>query len=288
MAGPRRSGSGASFAISTCLPGSTPVRGASVATLPIGGIGIAPHSLRAVTRAELNYLLDIHVIGPVHLHIAEQEREVDECLAVTGMRPVDWLLGSFEVDGRWCLIHATHMTPGETERLAPTGAVVGLCPVTESNLGDGIFPATAFLQAGGLYGVGTDSNVSISLKDELRTLCYTQRLRDRARNRLATPLRSSGRVLFEAAATGGAQALGLTIGSIAPGMRADIVVLDSEHVGLSGKTGDSILDSWLFASPDSPVDAVMIGGQWVVTGGRHRHRESIAAAFRRTMKRLCG
>ncbi len=260
--------------------------GEAVATLPIGGIGIAPHSLRAVTHAELEHLLAIHAIGPVHLHIAEQEREVEECLAATGERPVDWLLGTIAVDPRWCLIHATHMTVEETLRLARTGAVAGLCPITESNLGDGIFPTVAFMEAGGRFGVGSDSNVAISLRDELRTLCYSQRLRDRKRNRLATATRSSGRVLFDMAAAGGAQALNLPIGAIAPGLRADVVVLDAEHVALAGKRDDAILDSWIFAAVDSPVRAVMVNGLWTVVDGRHRARDRVAAAFRSAMRRL--
>lgn len=260
--------------------------GDAVATLPIGGIGIAPHSLRAVTPGELEHLLAIHAVGPVHLHIAEQEREVQDCEIATGQRPVDWLLGRFAVDPRWCLIHATHMTPVETQRLAQTGAVAGLCPVTESNLGDGIFPAVDFLRAGGRFGVGTDSNVAISLRDELRSLCYSQRLRDRRRNTLATSTRSSGRVLFDMAVSAGAQALALPIGGIAPGLGADLVVLDGDHVALCAGTGDTVLDSWIFAAADSPIRSVMVGGVWRVDHGRHHARETIAAAFKRTMRRL--
>lgn len=260
--------------------------GDAVANLPIGGIGIAPHSLRAVTMEELKYLLSLHAIGPVHLHIAEQEREVEECLAATGSRPVDWLLGEVAIDGRWCLVHATHMTNEETRRLARTGAIGGLCPVTESNLGDGIFPAVDFLDAGGCFGVGSDSNVSISLKDELRTLCYSQRLRDRARNRLATTTRSSGRVLFDTALRGGAQALGLPIGGIEPGLRADVVMLDADHVALAGRSGDAILDAWIFATAEPLVASVYLGGRQVVTEGRHHARERVAAAYRSTILRL--
>ena len=260
--------------------------GDAIANLPIGGIGIAPHSLRAVTMEELKFLLGLHAIGPVHLHIAEQEREVEECIAATGSRPVDWLLGEVAIDDRWCLVHATHMTTEETRRFARTGATAGLCPVTESNLGDGIFPAVDFLDAGGGFGVGSDSNVSISLKDELRTLCYSQRLRDKARNRFATATRSSGRVLFETALRGGAQALGLPVGGIAPGLRADVVMLDSDHVALAGRSGDDILDAWIFATAEPIVASVYLGGKRVVTAGRHHARERIAAAYIKTMLRL--
>lgn len=260
--------------------------GAQVAGLPIGGMGVAPHSLRAVTRDELLFLMSIHGRGPVHIHIAEQEREVTDCLAMTGLRPVDWLLGEIPVDQRWCLIHATHMTVDETRRLARTGAVAGLCPITESNLGDGIFPATAFLAEGGHFGVGSDSNVLISLGQELRTLCYSQRLRDRARNLLCTRELSSGRVLFEGAVRGGAQALGLPIGAIAVGQRADIVVLDGDDVVLWGKRGDATLDGWVFAAAGSPVSAVFLGGVRMVTEGRHHARDRVSSVFRRTLDRL--
>jgi formimidoylglutamate deiminase len=260
--------------------------GEAVATLPVGGIGIAPHSLRAVTLDELRHLLDLHAIGAVHIHIAEQEREVAECLAVTGARPVEWLLGHVAIDRRWCLIHGTHMTADETRRFARTGAVAGLCPITESNLGDGIFALTAFVEAGGCYGVGSDSNVQISLRDELRTLCYSQRLRDRARNRLATDEHSSGRVLFEAAAAGGTRALHLPVGTIAPGYRADLVVLDPDDPAMVARSGDAALDAWIFASTRSPVREVFVGGRRWVEGGRHLGRDVVEAKYRRTMRRL--
>ena len=260
--------------------------GNAVKGLPIGGMGVAPHSLRAVTRDELLFLLAIHGRGPVHIHVAEQEREVVECLAATGRRPVDWLLAEVPVDERWCFIHATHMTAGEVQRFARTGAVAGLCPITESNLGDGIFPATAFAAAGGRFGVGSDSNVLISLPDELRTLDYSQRLRDRARNLLATPDRSSGRFLFDNTAKGGAQALGLSMGAIAEGNWADIVVLNTDHPALLGRSHDALLDSWVFAANRSPVQAVFVGGVQVVTEGRHQARDRVEARFAQAVQRL--
>ena len=260
--------------------------GSAVNSLPVGGMGVAPHSLRAVTRDELLFLLSLHSRGPVHIHVAEQEREVLECLAATGMRPVDWLLAEVPVDERWCFIHATHMTSDEVQRFAQTGAVAGLCPITESNLGDGIFPATAFAAAGGRFGVGSDSNVLVSLPEELRTLDYSQRLRDRARNLLAKPDRSSGRFLLDNAAKGGAQALGLSTGAISEGNWADIVVLDTSHPALLGRSHDALLDSWIFAANRSPVDAVFIGGVQVVTEGRHRSRERVEARFAQAVRRL--
>lgn len=258
----------------------------AVAGLPGARVGLAPHSLRAANAAEIAALLDAAPDGPVHIHVAEQEREVEECMAATGARPVDWLLDHAGVDERWCLIHATHMTEGETGRLARTGAVAGLCPITESNLGDGIFPAVDFLAAGGRFGVGSDSNVLIDLPGELRTLEYSQRLRDRARNRLGDPGRSTGRRLFEDAARGGAQAAGRGEAAIAAGCPADIVVLDRDAVALHGRNGDSVLDSWIFGATRPVIDAVHVAGRPVVRQGHHVDRTSIAARFKRTVDRL--
>ncbi len=261
----------------------------AVRTLPAGRAGIAPHSLRAATADEIRALLKAFPQGPVHIHIAEQVREVDDCIAATGARPVDWLLDHAEVDARWCLVHATHMTSGETSRMARSGAVAGLCPITESDLGDGIFPATAYAEAGGTFGVGSDSNVLISAASELRTLEYSQRLRDRARNRLAPAGGgSTGRRLFDAASAGGARALGQAAAAIAPGARADIVVLDGTVAALHGRSGDAVLDSWIFATAVSPVDRVYASGRLVVEHGRHVSRDRIDAAFKATIDRLAG
>ncbi len=260
--------------------------GRAIASLPEARLGIAPHSLRAVNVGELAALLRLNPSGPVHIHVAEQVREVEDCRAATGARPVEWLLGHAEVDARWCLIHATHMTEQETSAVARHGAVVGLCPVTESNLGDGIFPATAYLAEGGRFGVGTDSNGLIALPDELRTLEYSQRLRDRARNRLGVATCSTGRRLFDGASAGGAQALGRASGAIAPGHVADLVVLDRDDVALHGRVGDTLLDSWIFAAPRPVVDAVYVAGRRVVAGGRHPERDRVATRFRTTIDRI--
>ncbi len=259
---------------------------AKLRDLPHAGFGIAPHSLRAVNAAELRALLAAHPTGPVHIHAAEQVLEVEDCLAATGARPVEWLLDAAGVDDRWCLIHATHMTETETRGLARSGAVAGLCPVTESNLGDGIFPAVTYLDAGGRFGVGTDSNVLISAATELRTLDYSQRLRDRARNRLGAPDRSTGRRLFEVACAGGAQALARPTGALAPGHVADLTVLDSGDLALHGRVGDEVLDAWIFAAARPLVDAVFVAGRRVVSGGRHVAREPIEARFRAVVDRL--
>ena len=188
-------------------------------------IGIAPHSLRAVTPSELSELISLAGDGPIHIHAAEQTKEVEDCVASLGARPVRWLLDHAGVDERWCLVHATHMDEGETRDLARSGAVAGLCPVTEANLGDGIFNAAGYISDGGRYGVGTDSNVSIGLAAELRQLEYAQRLRERARNVCASPGGSCGRAMLEAIWAGGAQALKRNLGKLAPGARANILDL---------------------------------------------------------------
>ncbi|OWJ75189.1 formimidoylglutamate deiminase [Haematobacter genomosp. 1] len=259
----------------------------AVATLPGDArIGIAPHSLRAADPEGLAAVLPLAPDGPVHIHVAEQVAEVEEVLAHRGARPVRWLLDNAAVDERWCLIHATQMEPAETEAMARSGAVAGLCPITESNLGDGIFDGRRFLDAGGAFGVGSDSNVRIALAEELRTLEYSQRLRDRARAVLAEQKRSTGRVLFEGAAKGGAQAAGRAAGGIAPGLWADLVALDGGAVDLDGRRGDVILDSYIFAGDDRMVSDVWSAGRHVVTEGRHVSRDRIAARYRETLARL--
>ncbi len=250
-------------------------------------VGVAPHSLRAVTPGELSAVVALAEGGPVHIHAAEQVREVEDCVAWSGERPVEWLLRHAGVDRRWCLVHATHMTGSETAALAASGAVAGLCPVTEANLGDGTFPAPEFVAAGGRFGIGSDSNVLIGVGDELRQLEYSQRLDRRARNVLATPGGSNGRALFDAALCGGARALGAPTGRIEPGADADIVSLDGSHPTLAGKSGDAILDAWIFAA-GAGVDCVWTRGKKRVEGGRHHLREAIAARYRRAMTGLAG
>jgi formimidoylglutamate deiminase len=260
-----------------------------IASLPAARIGLAPHSLRAVTPQELAELCTLAPEGPIHIHAAEQVREVEACLAATGMRPVEWLLRHAGVDSRWCLVHCTHMTAAEIGSLARNGAVAGLCPVTEANLGDGIFAATEFLAVGGRFGLGTDSNVRISVSEEIRSLEYSQRLRDRARNRLAQAQgQSTGRRLFEAAGAGGAQALQRPEASIAPGSAADFLVLDSEHPALIGRAGDRWIDSWIFAAANEPVREVWVGGRRLVEAGRHVARAAIVARYGRAIRALLG
>ncbi|MDE2329194.1 MAG: formimidoylglutamate deiminase [Bradyrhizobium sp.] len=255
--------------------------------LPGANVGIAPHSLRAVAPDELLAIAPLAEGGPVHIHAAEQIREVDDCVAWSGRRPVEWLLENAPVDKRWCLIHATHMATEETEMLARRGAVAGLCPVTEASLGDGIFPAQEFLAAGGRFGIGTDSNVLVGVADELRQLEYAQRLKKRERNVLSGGLgTSTGRVVFNAALAGGAQALAQPVVGLQEGARADIVTLDTDHPSLAGRRGDAVLDGWIFAAGNAAISCVWASGNRVVEGGRHRLREQARDAFNAAVQRL--
>ncbi len=261
----------------------------AIAALPDANLGVAPHSLRAVTAEELAEVAGLVPGAPIHIHAAEQTREVDDSLAWSGQRPVEWLLDHAEVDRSWCLIHATHLTPAETAALAARGAVAGLCPITEANLGDGVFPAADYLAAGGRFGIGTDSNVQIDPAQELRGLEYAQRLTRRARNVLGSAARpSTGARLFGSAWAGGAQALGQSAAGLAPGAAADIVALNGDHPSLYGRAGDALLDAWVFAGAPGMVESVWRTGARVVQDGRHRHAERIGRRYRRTLDRLLG
>ncbi|WP_234679787.1 formimidoylglutamate deiminase [Bradyrhizobium monzae] len=259
----------------------------AIAALPDANIGIAPHSLRAVAPDELAAIIPLAEGGPVHIHAAEQVKEVEDCLAWSGRRPVQWLLEHAPVDQRWCLIHATHMTDEEVGTFAKTGAVAGLCPVTEASLGDGIFPGREFADAGGLFGVGTDSNVLVGVAEELRQLEYGQRLKHRARNVLSSGAgRSTGRTLFDTALAGGARALAQPIAGLAPGARADIVTLDVAHPSLAGRARDAIIDGWIFAAGNGAIDCVWAGGNKVVESGRHKLRQAARERFNAAVRRL--
>ncbi|MBD8688807.1 MULTISPECIES: formimidoylglutamate deiminase [unclassified Rhizobium] len=253
----------------------------AVRALPDGRVGVAPHSLRAVTPDELAAVVAMTKDGPIHIHVAEQVKEVEDCIAWSGARPVEWLLDSVGLDGRWCLIHATHMTDDETRRMAESKAIAGLCPITEANLGDGTFNALVFGEAGGKFGIGSDSNVLIGLPEELRQLEYSQRLAHRSRNVLAAPGQSTGRALFDGAVDGGGIAMAAKTG-IAVGHSADFVSL---AVPDGDVVKDLVLDSWLFASGTKP-DSVWVGGRKQVEGGRHHDRDAISAKFRRAMREL--
>jgi formimidoylglutamate deiminase len=255
--------------------------------VPGSVIGVAPHSLRAVTPEQFTKLLKILPNSPIHIHIAEQQKEVDDCLAWSGQRPVDWLTAHAGVDRRWTLIHATHLTAREVTAIAASGAVAGLCPITEANLGDGVFEGVAFLSQGGRLGVGSDSNVEISAPGELRMLEYSQRLKHRGRNMLASAEdASTGETLYRAALAGGAQALGQPVGAIAPGCRADLVVLDLTHPTLASAGPRSWMDATLFNAGPTAIDQIYVAGKLLVEDGRHAAREAIAARYIKTMQRL--
>jgi formiminoglutamate deiminase len=257
-----------------------------VRAVPGGTVGVAPHSLRAVTPEELAWLVELARDSVIHIHIAEQTKEVDDCIAWSGSRPVQWLLDHTAVDERWCLVHATHINEAEIQGIAATGAVVGLCPITEANLGDGIFPAPALLGAAGRFGIGSDSNVRIDSAEELRVLEYSQRLAHRGRNVLASAAgRSTARSLFEGALAGGAQVLRAPHG-LAVGQLLDVVSLDTEQPELIERREDDILDSWVFSGGRPLVDCVWRAGEKVVINGRHRDREAIVGRYRQTLKRL--
>ncbi len=251
-------------------------------------LGVAPHSLRAASPEGLAMAAQIAPKAPIHIHVAEQVAEVTEVLASTGQRPVDWLLTHHGVDARWCLIHATQMLPAETRALALSGAVAGLCPITEANLGDGIFDGQAYLSAGGVFGIGSDSNLRISLSEELRLLEYSQRLGLKGRAILATADRSTGRVLLDGALAGGARAAGRSSGSIAVGMWADLMALDLSGPDLMDATGDTILDTYIFAGDDRLVTDLWSAGRHLVTAGRHHARDAVTRAYAATVTRLRG
>jgi formimidoylglutamate deiminase len=254
------------------------------ASLPDGAAGVAPHSLRAVTPAELKMVAALARTGPIQIHAAEQLREVEACVAWSGARPVQWLLEHADLNPRWCLVHATHMTEVEIAGLARSRAVAGFCPVTEANLGDGISPAAPFLAAGGAFGIGTDSNVSIGVRDELRLLEYSQRLRDRSRNVLAaSSAHSTGRTLFEQAQRGGAQALGMN-GGLAPGFAADLFSLAAEGAVPAASNCDALLDRFIFSA--SNVQHVWRSGRKVVSQGVHHERQAVHARYLSRLQRL--
>jgi len=260
-------------------------------------VGVALHSLRAVPQDAMHAVLDSGLVdaAPIHIHIAEQIGEVQDCLALRNARPVEWLLDHAPVDPRWCLVHATHMTADETRRVAESGAIAGLCPTTEANLGDGLFPLKVYLDAGGTLGIGSDSHISVSPVEELRWLEYGQRLSTRHRNiAVSESSNSVGETLWSDALYGGAQASGVLVGEIegsdpdSPGMslRADLLVLDHDSPIMAGRSAESALDTFLFAGNSNLVRHVMVNGRWVVRDFRHHDEDRIAARYRETARRL--
>ncbi|MGJ8533010.1 MAG: formimidoylglutamate deiminase [Alphaproteobacteria bacterium] len=251
-------------------------------------LGIAPHSLRATSPAELSELISRHEKGPIHMHIAEQPREVLEVSHWLGQRPVEWLLEHHDVTPNWCLIHATHMTNAETKALAQSGAVVGLCPITEANLGDGPFNGATFVEAGGTFGIGSDSDIRISVAEELRTLEYSQRMRDLNRNILVKKSGSVGQNLYLNAATGSAQALNRNAGRIETGFLADLVAIDSTSQYLCALTPEQLFDGFCFAADGSVVTDLWSAGRHMVQDGRHIERDKILTDYRVAIRDLTG
>ena len=263
--------------------------GSAVKQLPADArLGVAAHSLRAVDATGLQFAADLASEGPLHMHLAEQTAEVDEAIMRTGLRPAEWLLDNSDVAANWCLIHCTHLLTEETRRLARTGAVVGLCPVTEANLGDGIFEISPLLQEAGHFGIGTDSNIRISLAGELRALEYSQRLKDRSRSVIGDPVRSTGRVLFDSAVFGGSLAAGRNSGEIAVGRLADLLALDGTAPDLSYRSGDALLDGFIFCGDDRMVSDVWSAGRHIVRNGRHVRHDELTGSYLSCMRRLLG
>jgi len=251
-------------------------------------VGAAPHSLRAAGIDAIRALAaGLPAARPLHIHIAEQEAEVAQCIAHTGQRPVAYLFDQLAPDERWCLVHATHLDAAEVAALAASGAVAGLCPTTEANLGDGLFPLAPYIAAGGRFGIGSDSHVSQSPVEELRWLEYGQRLQHRQRNVAHVPAqRSVGDFLWQAALDGGAQATGRRVGALAAGRRADLLVLDAQHPNLDGVDHAEVLGRMVFCGNDNLVRDVLCGGRWAVQSGRHRAQEAIAARYRQALRDL--
>ena len=254
-------------------------------------VGVAPHSPRQVTvdgtRALINGLTSMDATAPVHIHVAEQEKDVEESLTHDGLRPVEWALSKFDVDARWCLVHATHLTPDERQQVASSGAIACICPTTEANLGDGLFPLIDYLGDGGRIAIGSDSNITVNVIDELRLLEYGQRLRFKRRNlAAATTGGGTGTRLYEDTVIGGAQATARPVGVLKTGHRADFIVLDHEHPALVGKPLERLLDSLVFAASPCAIQEVWIGGIRQVAGGRHVRELDTLDAFSRHMRSL--
>jgi formimidoylglutamate deiminase len=263
------------------------------AIAPLGGarLGVAPHSLRAVSPEELAAVTAlVDSAAPIHLHIAEQRKEVEDCVAWCGQPPVEWLADHVPLDARWCLVHATHVNARELTSLAASGAVAGLCPITEANLGDGVFPTRAYLDAGGRWAIGSDSNVLIDAAAELRALEYAQRLTRQRRNVLGgVPSgASTGRTLWQGALEGGLRAHAESLPALSVGAAADLVSLDVSHPALAGHRRDAALDGFVFAARESAVDCVWRAGRKLVSGGAHRVREPLRVRYRALLSRVLG
>jgi len=249
--------------------------------------GVALHSLRAVPITALREVVAALPPGvPIHIHIAEQQREVEECLKFSARRPIEYLLEQIQVDQHWCLVHATHATPTELQAIRQAGAVVGVCSTTEANLGDGCFPLDDFVTSGGRFGIGSDSQVSIDPREELRAAEYALRLSKQRRGLVCQSSQlHCGTSLYALASAGGAQALGLA-GELVAGAVADIVVIDTNQAQFAGIRDDALLDAHVFAPRPGAVRDVLVAGRWVVRNGRHAQREFVMESYRRSVARL--
>ena len=248
-------------------------------------LGVAAHSLRAVKNETLNKIINL-TDGPIHIHAAEQVKEVEEITSFYKMPPVEFLFENFDVNKRWCLVHCTQMSELETELLSKSGAVAGLCPVTEANLGDGIFNGFQYNERKGLYGIGTDSNINISLTEELKTFEYSQRLLNKKRAVISNQKKSTGRKLFDDCLEGGARALQINNGKIQKGFNADLISLPNTNNELDGLEDDKILDYWIFASRENDVQKLWNKGKCLVENGKHLNFDDIQSNYRKTIKNL--
>ena len=250
-------------------------------------IGVAFHSLRAVPEDALNYVLSSNLTGPTHIHISEQMQEVNDCIAWSGKRPIEWLFDHVSVDESWCLIHATHLNESEISMVAESGAVVGLCPTTEANLGDGIFSLTDYLTRDGLIAIGSDSHISVSITEEIRLLEYGQRLKYQRRNiNTSDKEPHTGTHLYKESLRGGAKASGFDNGSIEIGKRADLIVLDETSPLLVGTPELSVIDRFIFSGNQNSIKHVIVGGEMVISDYKHKDEQSITSEFSKTMTKL--
>tara|TARA_R110000787_G_scaffold73456_2_gene163651 strand:+ start:78820 stop:80187 length:1368 start_codon:yes stop_codon:yes gene_type:complete len=250
-------------------------------------LGVAPHSLRAATKEEIVELLKFSPETPFHIHIAEQQKEIEDCIASYGRRPVEWLYENFDVNKRWCLVHATHLTDAEIIQTAKSKAVVGLCPLTEANLGDGIFPAKRFISEEGSFGIGSDSNICLNVARELESLEYGQRLLHQERNVLtSTAFPNTGHFLYKKSMSGGARALGQPHGGLQVGARANFVTLDLEHPDFYGRDQENFLNILLFSAAADFKTDVYIAGEKMVAQGRHKREEEITRTYKAHMSKL--
>ena len=253
-------------------------------------VGLGAHSIRAVSQGMLEEIASIANAAsiPMHIHVAEQRAEVEQSVAFYQRRPVQWLFENFAVGANWCLVHATHVDAEEVRVLAASGAVACLCPSTEANLGDGLFPLANYLRQNGQIAIGSDSNVTINAFEELRWLEYGQRLLTETRNVATQRDNHVGYELYSRAFEGGARATGMRVSGIVEGAAADLVTLRADDPMLAGHGDDTRLDALVFSGYRLPIDAVMVGGEWCVRNGVHCGAEESRAAFKDTMERVNG